>query len=257
MQTKQLLGACIIVSMLLLSIVSISALTAREAKQNWLDAKENSKELQKTHREAKQTHGPQSEGAVETGKDVLNAALDEVESWLIWKEEETNENDELPQNLKDDIYEDIETNKDKIDSLRDEVDAIDTPFALGITFLRMIGKYTELLTDVSRDSGKIWVHIANKRIENLESLEARIRNAAEDLDDNDEIIEKLDIAQEKISEAKEHIGHADGLYEDVRTGKTPLITFHEGNQHLRYARASMLEAHIKLNQALRMILQHE
>lgn len=257
---KKALIVFLLISVLLLQSIAVSALTASEAKAEWREAKQVSKEKQQAHRDAKiDFAGNNSEenkqAVIDTGKETLHAALNEAEAWLIWKQLEAEENPDVPEDLKDDINEDVEKNLEKIDELREEVDDVEGRVELGIVFLKMVGKYFELLTDVSRNSGKMWVHIANKRIETIEDYEEKLRETAEGMDDNEEIIEKLDDAKDDIEEAKSNIEKAEDSYGQVKTGGRPLIKFAEGNNYLRTAKTNLLSAHTNLNQAYRQILR--
>lgn len=240
---KQILVG-LIISLFMFQIVSISALTAIEAKQNWLDARQESLSAQQTYRNAKAAYltdkTPEKEQAViSTGKDALNAALDEAEAWLIWKKTETEENGEIPSDLKQTILNDVETNLNKIDELRTEVDGIDSQLELGIVFLGMVGKYFELLADVAKDHGLIWVYIAEKRVATIEQYEEDLREAAQG---NTEAIAKLDQAKIYIEEAKTDINNAEIAYNAIIYPGTPLIKFSEGNNYLRAARLKMINA---------------
>jgi len=46
---------------------------------------------------------------------------------------------------------------------------------LGIVYLKMVGKYLELLSDVARDSGKILVYRGNTYFETVEDYESKLR----------------------------------------------------------------------------------
>lgn len=254
---KKLFMPIFLVSILLLQIVFIAA-SASDLRQDWKDLKEVSREKQQLHREAKQVWradktDENNQAVVDTGKETLHAALNEAEAWLNWKRAEAEENEFAPEDIKQDIYDDVEANLAKVEDLRTQVDEVDTQLELGITFLTMIGKYFELLTDVARNSGKMWVHIANTRADKLEEFEQKLRDAAEDLDDNEEIIEELDDAKRNIESARENIEDAEAYYEDVQVGGTPLIKFGEGNKKLRNAREEMLQAGSNLRQAFRLI----
>jgi len=227
----------------------VSAISASDARQDWLDAKQDSKDAQQAHRLAKAEHGANSDEALDTGKESLNAALDEAEAWLVWKEAQTNENSEIPDDLREDILNDIDANKGRIEQLRDDVDAVENNLELGVTFLRMIGEYIGLLTDVARDSGKIWVFIAEKRVEDLEEFEGKLRTIAEN-QDNDEAIKDLNEAMQELGEAKTQMGRAEDSYEKVYVGSNPLINFHQGNQYLRVAKTHLLKVHLNLRDAL-------
>ncbi|MFC1723972.1 hypothetical protein ACFL0V_07590, partial [Nanoarchaeota archaeon] len=235
----------ITITILLLLLLQTSlALSTSDAKRDWLDAKQESKNLQQIHREAKADFaGDKSEGnrqrIVETGKDVLNAALDEAELWLEWKEVEAQENPQVPDHIVDAISQDVTSNIEKIDALRDDVDAIENQFGLGVTFLKMIGKYTELLADVSRNSGNMWVYIADTHADKIEDFEQRLRDSAED---NPEALDLLDQARDELDRARRNINDASDVYEQVKVPGTPLLKFAEGNNYLRAARTNLLAA---------------
>lgn len=256
---KKLLLICMFL-LLILQPLAIAASNSMEAKQEWKDFKEISLEKRQANNEAKTAYqgnksAENEQEVIDTGKEVLYAALDEAEAWLIWKNFEVEENDEMPDDLAHAIEADVETNLAKIDGLRAEVEDIDNRLELGVVTLRMVGKYFELLTDVSRNSGKVWVYIADKRADKLEEYEEKLRTAAEDIEDNTEILERLDTAKSEIAQARENIDAAEAAYENVQMPGTPLIKFAEGNKHLRDAKLNMLNAHTNLRQAFRVILE--
>ncbi|MBU0586725.1 hypothetical protein KJ780_04375, partial [Candidatus Micrarchaeota archaeon] len=143
---------------LFMLVPTVSALSASEAKQEWYEAKENSKEAQSEYRDSKLVWAtdktPENEARlISDGKDSLNAALDEAEAWLVWTNLSVYENPFIPDDLKDTVSMDVGTNMDKTPALREEVEEASTQLELGIVFLKMVGKYTELLADVARDTG--------------------------------------------------------------------------------------------------------
>jgi len=247
----------VFVLLLLVQSVVVTALTASEAKQEWFAARDISKEVQEEYRAAKLTYAADqsddnNQAVIDSGKELLNAALDEVEAWLNWKELEVKENPEVPENLKDEIEDDVQANLAKIDTLRNDVDNVQTRFELGVVFLKMIGKYTELLSDVARNSGKVWVYLAETHSEKIETYEAQLRESA---NGNDVVIEKLDLALSELESAKNNIENSERAYNLVKIPGTPLIKFSEGNNYLKIARTNMLSAHGYLNQAYSLILQ--
>ncbi|MBU1111554.1 MAG: hypothetical protein ABIG93_00310 [archaeon] len=253
---KRLLIAFLLISLLLVQAVAVSALTANEAKDDWKDAKEDSLDAQALHQAAKTEYAgdPSEENEddlIEAGKTVLNAALDEVEAWLIWKDLEAEENNDVPEDLKDAIQEDVEDNLAVIDELREDVDGVDTQFELAVVFLKMIGKYFELLADVAQNSGLVWVHIGETYADDVEDYEIGLREQAEDLDDNEEIIDLLDEADDELEEARENIQDAEEAYNEIETSGQPLVKFAEGNNYLRTARTNLFSAHGYLEEAYR------
>jgi len=245
--------------MLLLQPLAVSALTSDEAKLNWREAKQQSKGAQNVHRDAKiewaaNKTSENEQRVIDTGKDALNAALDEAEAWLIFVDLDVKENPEIPDELKQTIEHDVDVNLEKIYTLRAEVSDVKTRFDLGVVFLKMVGKYFELVSDVARDMGMIWVHVANTRAETVDDYESKLRAEAEGMSDNEDIIEKLDLAASELETAKHNIENAKSVYEEVKIPGQPMIKFSEGNSYLRAARANLLSAHRYLDQAFNLMV---
>jgi hypothetical protein len=251
---KKIYVAMLFAMLLLLQVFAVSALTAGEAKQEWLDAKQESRDKQETHRDAKIDFAANKseenrQAVVDTGKDVLHAALDEAEAWLKWKELEAQENPEVPSSIKESIADDVEDNLAKIDGLRADVDNVKNQLELGLTWLKMVGKYFELLADVARNTGLMWTNIAEDKADTVEEFEAKLRDAVEGMDNNELILGKLDMAKTELETARRNIENAEDTYKQVVLPGTPLLKFAEGNNYLRAARANLLAAHKYLNQA--------
>lgn len=256
---KIIIITVLLVVLVLLQAVAVSALTASDAKQDWFTSKQESQEAQTKYNTAKLDFAADqstenNQKIIDTGKDVLNAALDEVEAWLIWKNLEAVENSQVPEELKDSIEADVEVNLAKIDLLRADVANIENKFELGVVFLKMIGKYVELLADVGRNSGKMWVHIGETHATTIENYETKLRATASEISDNDEIIQKLDLAEQELESARRNINNAETAYEQVKVPGTPLIKFSEGNNYLKIAKTNLLSAHRYLNQAYNLII---
>ncbi|MFQ5475077.1 MAG: hypothetical protein ACE5DM_04540 [Candidatus Nanoarchaeia archaeon] len=244
----------IIIFLLMLQIVAVSALTSTDAKKDWIDAKKVSQEKRDAHQEAKLVWAgdktPENDQAVVgTGKEVLHAALDEAEAWLIWKRTEAEKNPfDVDQDIVDQILNDVDSNLGKIDGLREDVDGVTNRLELGLVFLKMVGKYGELLTDVARDSGNVWVWVGNEKADKIDEYEQKLRDAA---DGNDDVLAKLDDARDELDSARANIDKAESVYKQVVIPGTPLIKFQEGNQYLRAARANLINAHRHLDMAYR------
>ncbi len=245
---KKIISIIIVISLLLLQFVV--ALDAGEAKQSWFDAKKHSQDMQWEHRDAKIAHADNptdetKEEVVVTGKALLYAALDEAEAWLVWKKLEAQENPLVPTTIKESIEDDVESNLETIEGLRVDVDAVENHVQLGLVFFKMLGKYSELLTDVARNSGKVWVHIGNTHADTIEAFEEKLRDVAT----TEDAIELLDNAKEELESARSNINKAEDMYMKVKAGGTPLIKFSEGNTYLRAAKLNLMSAHRYLNQA--------
>jgi hypothetical protein len=246
----------IIMLLLILQIVSVSALSASDAKENWEDAKEASVDARDIHRDAKadfaiDNNEENKQVVIDTGKDSMHAALNEAEAWLIWKREEANEDYNVPEDIKEDILNDVETNLEKIDELRTDVDDITTQLELGLVFLKMVGKYVELVADVARNSGNVWVYIANEYADEVEEYEEKLRDGTDD----SEVLDKLDMAKDELETARDNIDNAGETYDEVVIGGMPLIKFQEGNSYLRAAKANLISAHMYLQQAYALMVR--
>lgn len=246
-----------ILLVVLLLCQSVLAISVSDARQEWVDAKETTKEKREVHQEAKLKFAGDKtdenrQTVVDTGKEVLHAGLDEAEAWLKWKEAEIAENTRVPDELLDQMNTDIETNLAKIEDLRNDVDNVKTQLELGVTWLKMVGKHAELLADVARDSGKVWVYIGNVHADKIEEFEGKLREAA---GDDQEVLAKLDSAKAELESARENIEKAASTYEEVKIPGKPLIKFGEANRNLRAARANLIGAHRFLNQAYRELVR--
>ncbi|MBN1195765.1 MAG: hypothetical protein JXA08_10600 [Methanomicrobiaceae archaeon] len=245
--------------LIILQPLAVSAFAAGEAKQAWHAAKSRSTDMQEAHRQAKvdwaADQTPENNRLViDTGKEALSAALDEAEAWLVWKQLEAEENPDIPDDLKNQVSDDVEENLAKIGELREDVDAIETRLDLGLTYLKMVGRYLELLTDVARDSGLVWVHVAGTYADTIEAYEADLREAAVTMPDNGAILSKLDLADAELAAARKNIADAREEYLSVKAGGTPLISFSNGNNSLKIARGNMLSAQGYLSHAYGLIV---
>lgn len=246
--------ALLLIILLLTIPLTVSALSSSDAKKDWYDARERSRETQEAHRLAKVTWAvnktpDNNQNVIDTGKEALLAALDEAEAWLEWKRSEVEEYQEIPENLKATIREDVASNLVKIEELRVEVESVNTQLELGLAYLKMVGKYFELLTDVARNTGLVWVHLMNTHAQTVGDYEQELRDAAGGIPNNRDILLKLDRAQDELDKAETNIALAQSEYEQVRLPGTPLIKFSNGNSYLRIARGNLLSAHGYLEQA--------
>ncbi|MBU2561443.1 MAG: hypothetical protein KKD17_04030 [Nanoarchaeota archaeon] len=249
----------ILTLLLVLQVAAVSAMTAGEAKNAWLTTKRHSVDMQDQHREAKLAFaGDKSEenrqAVVDTGKAVLYAALDEAEAWLAWKKLEAQENPEVPPDVLESIENDVEANLDKIAELRTDVDAVENQVQLGLVWLKMLGKYFELVSDVARNSGAMWVHIADTKADTIEDYEAKLRETAEEAG-NEAALSHLDDARSELEIARRNIDNAESTYKLVKIPGTPVLKFAEGNNYLRAAQANLINAHMHLDFAYRELMR--
>ncbi len=119
----------------------------------------------------------------------------------------------------------------------------------------MVGAYSELLADVARNTGKMWVHIAGNILDTAESYEIKLRTAAEKKSNNSEIIAKLNTAKSALDSAQNSVSPAKTSYEQVKVPGTPLIKFAEGNKNLRSAQKSLKTAQQNMTEAFQLIIK--
>lgn len=248
-----------LIIIILIQTVPIFALTPEEAKEIWLEAKQISKEKREAYINARieftiDKSFENRKKVVDTGKETLYATLDEAEAWLIWKRLEVNETIGVSEDLKEEINNDVRINLDKIDKLRKDVDSITNQIELGVVFLKMVGDYLELVTDVARNSGKIWAEIGNNLIDAGEKYEKILRAVAERLGNKQEVISLLDDAKDDLASARKNIDKAEESFDKVVLPGKPLINFAEGNNYLKLAKADLLSAHSNLERAYVIIV---
>jgi hypothetical protein len=247
-----------VIASLLFQVGSVSALTSGEAKQTWLSAMQTRITADATYKQAQLDYAanktPENDKKViDTAKEVLGAALDEAAAWLKWKNEEAKESD-APSELKVNIGKDVEKNLAKIDGLKNEVVAIKTRGEVVVVFLKMVGSYVELLTDVARNTGAVWVYMGNQIADKTADFEIKLRTTANGLVDNTAILAKLDIAKSEIDLARTQINAANTSYKLVVLPGTPLIKFAEGNSYLRQAKVNLSAATGQLQEAFNLII---
>jgi hypothetical protein len=249
----------LVIGLLLIQPMNISAQTASGAKQVWYQAKEASRAAQEALRKANLDYAASKTEAnnqkvIDSGKAALKAALDEAEAWLNWVELEVKENPEVPADLKDVIRQDVASNLAKIVVLRGEVDAVQNRIQLATVFLKMVGKYLEVVSDVARNTGLVWVHMADSYASTVEEYEAELRGKAVGSTNEKEILAKLDEAKGGLAKARTNIDSAEAEYLQVKFPGNPILRFSNGNQYLRIARNSLLAAHSSLRQAYRLLM---
>lgn len=249
----------LVIGLLLVQPLYPKAITSSEAKQAWIKAKEASKAAQEAHRQANiawaaSKTAENNQKVIDTGKALLHAALNEAEAWLTWTNLEIKENPEVTTNLKATINQDVLANLAKINDLRDEVDAVENRIQLATVFLKMIGKYFELVADVARNTGLVWVQIAGTYADTVEDYEAELRTAAKGAPKEKEILVKLDQAKSDLVKARTNIDSAEAEYLQVKLPGNPILKFANGNNYLRIARNTLLTAHASIKQAYLLLM---
>ena len=243
---------------LVTSVAPALAQSTTDLRQTWLQAQSSRLAADAEYRQAQLDYQtdktPENDQKViDTAKALMIAVLDEAEAWLRWKDAEAQSDPRVPDDLKGAISADVEANLLKISDYRDDVAGVENRLQAIAVFLKLVGGYAGLLTDVTRNTGAVWVAIGNSWISTTESYEAKLRDTAEGIADNDEIIAALDAAQIAIVGARANVAAAEDAYNQVRLPGTPFIKFAEGNASLRLARIKLLEAQKQLVRALTLI----
>lgn len=251
----------VVIASLMFQVGLASALTSGEAKQAWLSAMQARISSDAAYKQAQLDYAgnktPENDQKViDTAKAVLDAALTEAESWLNWKNQEAKESDASAE-LKTNIETDVNKNLAKITTLREDVARIKTRLDVAGVFLKMIGSYVELLTDVARNTGAVWVYMGNQIADRTADHEIKLRTTAGGMVNNTAILAKLDIAKSEITLARTQINAAETSYKLVVLPGTPLVKFAEGNSYLRQARVNLLAAAGQLQDAFNLIVSQK
>ncbi len=256
---KKIFSFLLSIAILFLIAGPVLALTSGEAKNDWNEAQKARITAELGYKQAQLDYQgdktPENDQAViDSAKKVLNTALDEAEAWIIWKRLEAQEDSRVPSDIKNNIENDVAKNLTKIDGYRAEVNAIQNRTQVLSVFLKMIGGYVELVTDVARNTGAMWAYIGNELSATVENFENQLRTSALKLPENTEIISKLDVAKSEVKTAKSKIELAKNAYESVKLPGTPLVKFAEGNEYIRQARTNLLNAQVQLQNVYNIII---
>lgn len=250
-----------VIASLMFQVGLASALTSGEAKQAWLSAMQTRISADAAYKQAQLDYaGNKTPGndqkVIDTAKTVLNTVLDEAEAWLVWRNQEAKASD-VSAELKTNIATDVQRNLDKITTLRGDVARIKTRVDVAGVFLKMIGSYVELLTDVARNTGAVWVYVGNQIADQTADYEIKLRTTAGGMVSNTAILAKLDIAKSEITLARTQINAAETSYKLVALPGTPLVKFAEGNSYLRQARVNLLAAAGQLQEVFNLIISQK
>ncbi len=253
---KKTLLVAVVAALLFVQMGAANVFAA--SKEEWQAAKQERQTAEETYHQAQLDYAADktpenNQKVIDTAKEVLDAALTEAEEWLNWKNADAQASD-APAEIKANISSDVSKNLAKINTLRAEVDGIETRLDVGVVFLKMIGAYVELLADVARNTGAVWVYTGTGLVDKAADYEAQLRTTAEELDNNSDIIAKLDIAKSELDTARSKIDVAEDAYKKVVLPGTPLIKFAEGNGYLRQARTNLLNAQAQLAHAYSLII---
>lgn len=236
----------------------VLAATSSDLRQTWLQAQQTRIADEAAGREAQVAYQknktPENDAkVVETAKATMNAALDEVEAWLKWKDEEAQTDPRVPSEIKTSISNDVAANIVKINGYRSDVAGVKTQAQAVVVFLKLINGYAGLLADVARNTGSMWVAIGNAWVTNAETYEAKLRSAAQEMANNGEAIADLDAATSALTAARTNVTSAGESYTKVKIPGTPFISFAQGNAYLRVAQTKVLEAQAQMLKALQLI----
>lgn len=230
--------------LLLVAASPALALTQSEAKNAWVGAQQVRQDADAAYRQSqldyKADPSPAGEQkVVDAAKKLMNSALDEAEAWLVWKRIESQNDSRVPAEIKSNISSDVASNLQKIEGLRTDVAGVETRAQALAVFLKMVGGYTELVTDVARNTGAMWAYIGDQLVTKAETFEAKLRVAAAGKDD---LLKELDLVKSELELAKSKVAMAEASYLEVKLPGTPLVKFSEGNRYLREAQTNLRQA---------------
>jgi len=240
---KKLLSLIVI---LLFSAVVFASV--EDARLKWLDAKEKSLELRQEWQEAQRlvaaNNTPENTAnVIEKAKASLNSGLDEAVAFFEFHKEKLT-NEDISSDLKSTIESDINKNIDIANGLKNDVDAIKTRAEVGIVSLNIIDAYLNLLVDIMRDSGLVYVEKANLRVGKLEEwrdkLNEKIALAPEDK--KAELNRLMDDLNKNLDYAKQEINDAETKYRSITKKEGSGIAFAEGNTLIMKSRSHMVLA---------------
>lgn len=238
---------------------SVSAQTIQAgSKLDWVTAQQQRIEQQTVYNTARINYGasktPENEQKmIDEGKKLLDDWLAEAEEWLYWKNTEAEADPRVPDDIRTNIQNDVNKNLTQIANLKQEVDAIQNQAQLGITFIKMVVAYSQLLVDVARNVGAMWVAIGNNLLATTSQYEKQLRTAAQGMSDNAEIMQKLDSAKSELDAAQKNVDSASAAYKQVVFPGTPFIKFAEGNNNLQLAKLNLITAQNNLSNVFLLI----
>lgn len=245
----------LIIGLLIGLLPAVALMQSQEqAKQKWQNALQSRQTAANKYQQDRGNYlsnrSPANEQKyINSAKKMFLAALDEAEAWLEWRKTADQANSEIPDNIKESIKNAVDANLAKIDPLRVEVREVTSQLEGQAVFLRMLSRWTELLADVARNTGYLWVYQVEQRIETTERYESQLREKVKYSPNKSDLINKLNLAKNEIASAKNNVSLANTAYNLVVMGGIPLIPitkFVEGNDYLRQAKLNLLNAHSQL-----------
>lgn len=242
---------------LLFSVVVLASIA--DARQTWLEARETHIELQQEWREAQQLvareNTPENvENVVNKAKVSLNSGLDEAIAFFELQKEKLTTAD-VSDDLKQTIESDLNKNIDAAEALKDDVNSIQTRVEVGITSLKILDAYLNLLVDVMRDSGFVYVEKARLRVEKLEQfrdmLQEKVNLAPESK--KQELEGLMDDLNKNIQDAKDNIDEAEDNYKSITQKEGSRLKFQQGNTNIMQSRNEMLMAFQNIQQIVQVL----
>ena len=248
-----------LIAVVLLLFSSFAFADLESARLKWLEAKETHLGLQQEWRQAQLLVAANNtqeniENVIEKAKAALNAGLDEAIAFFEFHKEKLTSAD-VSDELKATIESDLNKNIDVAEGLKDDVNAITTRAEVGVVSLKIIDAYLNLLVDVMRDTGLVFVEKANLRVEKLEefrdTLQEKVDIAPEDKkEDLDKLMESLNV---HIDEAKSAIDSAEEAYNSITKKEGSRIAFEKGNTLIRQSRSHMVLAFQDIRQIVKKL----
>lgn len=226
----------------LLVVFSSMVFAHGDLKQEWIDAKAVHKEARDVWKEAQvlvnSVNTPENvRNVIDKAKISLNAGLDEAIAYFEFQKDKLLDSD-ISDDLKVVIQADIDNNLGIANDLKNDVAGITTRLQIGIVTLKIVDKYLDLLVDIMRDTGLVFVEKGNNRHDKLDNFRDRIESniPADSKSDYQELLDKI---ENNMNEAKSNINSAEAKYKSITQKQGSGVAFREGNNLMRQSNQNM------------------
>lgn len=242
MNLKNSMKKLSILFILLVVFSSIAYADLNYAKQKWIDDvvyHEKTKiEWQAAQKLVAESNTPENvQNVIDKAKISLNAGLDAAIAFFEFQKEKLTGVD-ISENLKDIIRNDLDENIGVAESLKTDVGNIKTRLEVGLVTLKIVDKYLDLLVDVMRDSGLVFVEKADNRYDKLNNFRDKVESKIPE-GKEDDYKDLLDKVESNMNEAKSNIDGAEAKYKSIIQKQGSRIAFQEGNNLIRQSNQNM------------------
>ncbi len=255
---KKTAYAVAVLALFVSSAFCVRAVSSSQAWKDWAEARGRRMQAEATYGAAtlqdRQNKTPENDRIVVTAaKSLLNAWLDEAQTWLTWRDLEAQQNPDVPASIRKSIDGDVNRSMGKISELRDQVAAFKTvPEGIDV-WVKLVGNYLNLTVDVARNSGAMWVAVGDKMLDTADNYEVRLRAAALRAGNSSSSRGKLDNAKSELAAARNEMRQADESYRQVVIPGEPVVMFNQGNSYLMQAKEHLINAQSQMAAAFNLI----